>query len=231
MEGHEGIAVGADERRVHLGGDFPGALGEAALVPRLMPEGYLPLPVRGRDGYQRNVYGPGFVGALVVCLEGEREGERRVWGEALVLERSPDGTDEVLYVHLPAGVEERREIELRDSDGESGVSDLVGAVSESANYGERLLGQRHDDAVAVGDDGGCGLGGGEAALVAFLPSSRLHLGYSAGACQPPRADSRRAATARDTSSRQGRVIAWTPMGKPSSDVPQRTTVPGQPVRL
>ena len=34
-----------------------------------------------------------------------------------------------------------------------------------------------------------------------------------------------------TSSRHGGATTCTPMGRPSGEVPQRTTAPGQPVRL
>ena len=66
----------------------------------------------------------------------------------------------------------------------------------------------------------------EERVISFMGAS-----YIGGFCQPPRADSRKAATASDTSSRQGRDMTCTPMGSPSEDVPHLTTVPGQPVRL
>jgi hypothetical protein len=52
-----------------------------------------------------------------------------------------------------------------------------------------------------------------------------------GAGNGPRAFSISAATASDTSSRQGCATTCTPIGNPSSEVPARTTVLGQPVRL
>jgi hypothetical protein len=47
----------------------------------------------------------------------------------------------------------------------------------------------------------------------------------------PKAFSISPATARETSSRQGCATTWTPIGSPSPEVPARTTVLGQPVRL
>jgi hypothetical protein len=57
------------------------------------------------------------------------------------------------------------------------------------------------------------------------------MGHSGGRCQPPSASSKYCATARATSSRQGRATICTPRGNPSGDVPPRTTAAGQPVRL
>jgi hypothetical protein len=57
-------------------------------------------------------------------------------------------------------------------------------------------------------------------------------GRAGGGRHPPRASSTRRASSSATSSRQGRATTWTPMGRPSGDVPaRRTTTLGQPVRL
>src|ERR1051326_198782 len=58
-----------------------------------------------------------------------------------------------------------------------------------------------------------------------------HQSYNGGLCQPPSADSTASAAASATSSRQGRATSCAPMGRPSSEVPARTTTPGQPVML
>ena len=50
--------------------------------------------------------------------------------------------------------------------------------------------------------------------------------YMLGRCQPPKTVSRCCATASATSSRQGRATTCTPMGKPSGDVPPRTSYSG-----
>ena len=58
-----------------------------------------------------------------------------------------------------------------------------------------------------------------------------HLLYKCGACQPPNSASSRAATASAISSRHDLAITCTPSGRPSLDVPQRTTAAGHPVML
>ena len=58
-----------------------------------------------------------------------------------------------------------------------------------------------------------------------------HLLYKCGACQPPNSASSRAATASAISSRHDLAITCTPSGRPSLDVPQRSTAAGHPVML
>ena len=62
-------------------------------------------------------------------------------------------------------------------------------------------------------------------------SGRPSPGQIGGACQPPVASSITAARASATSSRHGCATIWTPIGKPSGDVPPRTTAAGRPLRL
>lgn len=57
------------------------------------------------------------------------------------------------------------------------------------------------------------------------------IAYKCGACQPPNSASSRAATANAISSRHDLAITCTPSGRPSLDVPQRTTAAGHPVML
>ena len=57
------------------------------------------------------------------------------------------------------------------------------------------------------------------------------LSQSGGADQPPSACSTTPAAASATSSRHGRATSWTPIGRPSAEVEQRTVAAGQPETL
>ena len=95
-------------------------------------------------------------------------------------------------------------------------------------------------ATSGGIDGSAHSGAGDSAMRPSGVAGPLHWrhggfrgrrGQSGGGLQPPRAVSIHLAAASAMSSRHGRATTCTPIGRPSGDVPARTTTQGYPVRL
>lgn len=109
-------------------------------------------------------------------------------------------------------------------------------LSEPAKTKDPLMGSRGEQfqcsGSAVAEQIGCNpvLDGAHERYSRQFSAAIDHV-FSDGRRQPPKSASIRWATARATSSRQGRATTCTPIGNPSSDVPARTTALGHPVRL
>ena len=103
-----------------------------------------------------------------------------------------------------------------------GRSDLAGAIWQ----------ERHARIAACSGLSRCHPGRGRGQRKAGTRFRRKNpLLYKCGASQPPNSASSRAATASATSSRHDLAMTCTPSGRPSLDVPQRTTAAGHPVML
>lgn len=103
-----------------------------------------------------------------------------------------------------------------------GRSDLAGAIWR----------ERHARIAACSGLSRCHPGRGRGQRKAGTRFRRKNpLLYKCGASQPPNSASSRAATASATSSRHDLAMTCTPSGRPSLDVPQRTTAAGHPVML
>ncbi len=114
---------------------------------------------------------------------------------------------------------------LSKAEGDTALRSMLDAgrtPAELFGLAARLAGLR-DGAAPLG------AGGPRDPVLALSPVG--HRRQIGGGCQPPDAASTTAAAASARSSRHGRATSWTPIGRPSGDVPPRTTAAGQPVRL
>ena len=146
--------------------------------------------------------------------------------------RAPPGAGDAAAVPAPpAGRAGRRAAKLSKADGDTAVRSLLDAGATAggavrAGGAPRRAAGRTTPRSSRPPSGRC-------SPAELVGRSRERRGRAqiGGRCQPPEAASTTAAAASATSSRHGCATSCTPIGRPSGDVPPRTTTAGQPVRL